>query len=149
MLIVRSINKMKSTDNSDGTTRRNTRQRQVVLEELRKVTSHPTATELYDMARQRLPKISIATVYRNLELLAQAGEITKLDLAGGEARFDGDASQHHHIRCTQCGRVEDAGGPAIQTDVTSPSGYEVTGYRLEFTGVCPDCKNGINRKMPD
>ncbi len=131
---------------SNGTTRRNTRQRQVVLEELRNVTSHPTAAELYDMARQRLPKISIATVYRNLELLAKAGEITKLELGGGEARFDGDASQHHHIRCTQCDRVEDALGPALQPnvpEVTSPSGYEVTGYKLEFVGVCPDCRNGI------
>jgi len=54
-------------------TQRNTRQRQVVLEELRKLTSHPTAAELYEITRARLPKISLGTVYRNLEVLAENG----------------------------------------------------------------------------
>lgn len=131
---------------SNETTRRNTRQRQVVLEELRKVVSHPTAVELYEMARRCLPKISIGTVYRNLELLAQMGTISKLEMGGPEARFDGDTSRHHHIRCTQCGRVADARGlrgqPSIP-ELTSPDGYEVLGYHLELIGVCPQCRNRV------
>ncbi len=128
------------------TTRRNTRQRQVMLEELRKVVSHPTAAELYEMARRRLPKISIGTVYRNLELLAQMGTISKLEMGGPEARFDGDTSRHHHIRCTECGSVADAHGlrgqPSIP-EIASPDGYEVLGYRLELFGVCPQCRNRV------
>ena len=71
---------------------RNTRQRQVILEELQKLTSHPTAAVLYDIVRRRLPKISLGTVYRNLELLARMGMVQKLELAGGEARFDGNVA---------------------------------------------------------
>lgn len=121
---------------------RNTRQRQVILEELQKLTSHPTATALYEIVRLRLPKISLGTVYRNLELLARLGLIQKLDLAGGEARFDGDSSQHEHIRCVRCGRVDDVSAPPL--DLTGGQtndwgGYQVLGHRLEFFGVCPNC----------
>src|SRR5574340_808335 len=90
-----------------GWFQRRTRQREVILEELQKVKSHPTAVGLHDLVRRRLPKISLGTVYRNLELLAKAGVIRKLETAGAEARFDGNAGQHHHIRCVGCGRVDD------------------------------------------
>jgi Fur family ferric uptake transcriptional regulator len=123
--------------------RRNTRQRQVVLEELRKLTSHPTAAELYEIARKRLPKISLGTVYRNLELLAGQGLIRKLETNGAKARFDGDVSIHHHVRCSKCGRVDDAHGVPenpMKEAVTALNGYEVFGFHLEFVGVCPECK---------
>ena len=76
-----------------------TRQRRVILEELRKLTSHPTAPALYEVVRRRLPRISLGTVYRNLELLARAGFIQRLDLQGAEARFDGNPEHHYHVRC--------------------------------------------------
>ena len=124
------------------TFQRNTRQRQVILEELLKLTSHPTAVELYEIARLRLPRISLGTVYRNLELLAQMGAIRKLDFGGGEARFDGDAHQHYHVRCVRCGRVDDAHGSPpnqVKDDPKDLAGYKVLGFRLEFIGLCPDC----------
>ena len=71
---------------------RTTRQRQVILEELQKLQSHPTAAALYEIVRRRVPKISLGTVYRNLELLARTGLIRKLEFAGAEARFDGNVS---------------------------------------------------------
>jgi Fur family ferric uptake transcriptional regulator len=122
---------------------RNTRQRQVVLEELSKLSSHPTATELYEIARGRLPKISLATVYRNLERLAETGLIRKLQTAGSEARFDGDTSRHHHVRCVRCGRVDDAHGlpgDPLGEGVQSLASYRILGYHLEFVGVCPACQ---------
>lgn len=125
-------------------TRRYSRQRQVILEELRSVTSHPTAAELYEMARRRLPKMSLATVYRNLELLAAMGEIQKLDSAGKESRFDGNAKQHHHVRCVLCGRVGDVTSVPLELapDLEQAAGgYHVIGYSLEFTGLCPKCKS--------
>jgi Fe2+ or Zn2+ uptake regulation protein len=127
------------------TFQRNTRQRQVIQEELRKLTSHPTAVELYEIARVRLPRISLGTVYRNLELLAQMGVIRKLDFGGGEARFDGEAHQHYHVRCVRCGRVDDTHGlppSPVKDDVRELAGYKILGFRLEFIGVCPDCDNG-------
>ena len=129
---------------SPATSRRNSKQRRILLEELQSVSSHPTAVELYDMARRRLPSLSLGTVYRNLEVLSEMGAIRKLAFGGAEARFDGDASQHHHIRCAGCGRVDDAAGlpeePALP-DVEKVSGYDILGYRLEFIGVCPACSN--------
>lgn len=123
--------------------RRSTRQRQVVLDELKKLTSHPTAGELYEIARRRLPKISLGTVYRNLELLTQMGVVRKLQISGAEARFDGDLDQHYHVRCVRCGRVDDVHGVPgdfVRTDFESLNGYDIIGHCLEFLGVCPACK---------
>lgn len=123
---------------------RMTHQRQVILEELRAVTSHPTADDLFSKVRQRLPKISLATVYRNLELLAESGVIQKLETGGRQKRFDGNAMRHDHIRCLGCGRVADVPGEALDTpDEAFPevAGFKVLGYRLEFEGLCPDCRD--------
>jgi len=124
---------------------RNTRQRQVVLEELKKVICHPTAAELYEITRARMPKISLGTVYRNLELLAQNGVIQKLEIGGAEARFDGNPEQHYHVRCIRCERVDDVHDlpeDFVQGEVRSLAGYDIVGFRLEFLGVCPDCQGG-------
>ena len=122
---------------------RNTRQRRVILEELRKLTSHPTAAELYEITRARLPKISLGTVYRNLELLTQMGMIQKLGLGAAEARFDGSIHPHDHVRCVHCGRVADANGMSlgpVKDQIESLGDYEILGYRLEFFGICPECR---------
>ncbi len=126
-----------------GFQRRNTRQRQVVLEELRKLVSHPTASDVYELARRRLPRISLGTVYRNLEILTREGRIRRLDSMGSEARFDGDVSDHHHVRCVRCESVGDVHGltdPMARADMTHLGGYEILGYRLQFEGVCPACQ---------
>lgn len=122
---------------------RNTRQRQVILEELQNLTSHPTAAALYETVRRRLPKISLGTVYRNLELLARMGVIQKLDFAGGEARFDGNVARHDHLRCVRCGRVDDVSAPPLDLSegpTNDWSGYRILGHRLEFFGICPECR---------
>ena len=122
---------------------RRTKQRQVILEELRKVTCHPTADELYNMARRRLPHISMGTVYRNLELLVQQGTIQSLDIAGTQKRFDGNAVNHYHLRCLKCGRVEDAHtrrSIPIHDVVKEVIGFEIIGHRLELVGLCPKCR---------
>ncbi|MCK4341055.1 MAG: transcriptional repressor [Phycisphaerae bacterium] len=132
--------------------RRHTRQRHVVLEELRKLTSHPTATELYEIARRRLPNISLATVYRNLELLTKIGVVRKLEFGGSEARFDGDLDQHYHVRCIYCGRVDDLHGVSAKLGgytSRSTNGYDIIGYRLEFDGICPACKKRSAQKHSD
>ncbi len=122
---------------------RNTRQRQVILDELRKVTSHPTAAQLYDMVRPLLPRISLGTVYRNPDRLTETGVIQRVEVLGSEARYDGNAARHHHVRCVQCGRVGDLHSvphDVLKVEVTEADGYEILGYRLEFFGRCPDCR---------
>ena len=127
---------------------RNTQQRQVILEELRKLTSHPTAAELYEIVRKRLPRISLGTVYRNLELLAQNNIIQKLDTSGSEARYDCNPERHHHVRCVHCDRVDDLHDlPAnpVGNKFKESNGWKILGYRLEFIGICPECK-GTHKK---
>jgi len=124
---------------------RMTTQRQVILEELRRLTSHPTADEVYTRVRRRLPKVSLATVYRNLEILSQNGTIQKLDVSGTQRRFDATVDQHYHIRCTRCGRVDDVPlDPVIELEhaLHDQCHYEVTGHWVEFSGICPDCRKG-------
>ncbi|HPI92020.1 MAG TPA: transcriptional repressor [Deltaproteobacteria bacterium] len=126
---------------------RMTRQRAVILEELKKVKCHPTAYDVYEKVRQKLPRISLGTVYRNLEHLASQGLIRRLDLGPGQRRFDADMDDHTHIRCVVCGRVEDVPlnrSPDITTMydvVRSQTGYEVMGCELDFHGVCPSCRH--------
>lgn len=124
---------------------RMTKQRQVILEELQKVCTHPTADELYGMVRDRLPRISLGTIYRNLEMLAASGLIQKLDTAGTQRRFDGNPEVHYHIRCAQCGKVEDVKVQTmalLEDALSAATDYEVWGHRLEFVGLCPQCKQG-------
>ena len=122
---------------------RNTKQRSIILEELRKVKSHPTADELYMMVRKRIPKISLGTVYRNLENLAEAGIILKLEYSEGQKRFDGNTMPHTHFRCTECSSVEDipfnVNIPEINKRLTWTKTHEVEGARLEYFGLCPEC----------
>lgn len=129
---------------------RMTRQRQVILEELRKVNTHPSADEVYEMVRKRLPRISLGTVYRNLEILSQSGDIKKLEPGCSLKRFDGNPSEHCHIRCVRCDRIADAPlAPNLEIDVAGlmPTDYEIIGHRLEFFGVCPKCSDKSNRDV--
>ena len=116
----------------------------MILEELRNCTSHPTAAALYDVVRKRLPRISLGTVYRNLEYLSQTGRIVTLEAAGSQKRFDGRTDVHYHVRCARCGRVEDAPVgriAAIDRALEAITGYDVLGYRLEFVGICAPCQS--------
>lgn len=122
---------------------RMTAQRQVILEELQKLKSHPTAAELCQIVRRRLPRISLGTVYRNLEILSRTGIIQRLDIAGVEMRFDGDTSNHYHVRCKSCGAVADLEMTLVsnlEAEAEALSDFKITGHRVEFEGLCPNCQ---------
>jgi len=134
---------MRKTSQPDPNLRM-TRQRQVILEALTGSEAHPTGDEIYRLARRRLPHISLGTVYRNLEVLSEAGLICKLELGGAPRRFDPKTDDHHHIRCLRCGKVEDialAPVAGIERAVEAQRGYEVVGRRLELLGYCPHCRS--------
>jgi Fur family ferric uptake transcriptional regulator len=134
---------MKTAVSNNNYGRRMTRQRRVILEELRKVSSHPTADQVYDLVRKKLPGVSLGTVYRNLDTLSEEGEIRKIILAGTRQRFDGMADQHYHLRCLVCGRLEDLKMEPLrhlEQEAIRASGYRVTGHCLEFHGICPACR---------
>ena len=119
-----------------------TRQRRVILQKLQQVKTHPSAEEVYEIVRQELPRISLGTVYRNLETLVQSGEIQRLEHCGTTRRFDGNTNNHYHIRCVRCGRVDDVEIDPVQElddQVRHTTDYQVIGHQLEFLGFCRDC----------
>jgi Fur family transcriptional regulator, peroxide stress response regulator len=119
-----------------------TKQRQTILAELRKVESHPTADDVYELVRKQLPTISLATVYRNLEQMTQQGLIMKLD-GGSQKRYDGNPENHYHFRCLKCDAMIDLPfepSGEIQKMIDTLSDFEITDYDLNFTGLCPSCK---------
>jgi Fur family ferric uptake transcriptional regulator len=121
---------------------RMTPQRKVILEELCKVCTHPGADEIYRIVRRYLPRISLGTVYRNLEVLVDQGKIQKIESAGAMKRYDGNPEPHYHIRCVVCGKLDDAAIDTIREidqAITAENDYVILGHRLEFRGVCPDC----------
>ncbi len=119
-----------------------TTQRKVILEELRKVKSHPSADEVYELVRNRLPKVSLGTIYRNLDMLASQGIIQKLSVADTQMRFDGNPEPHLHVFCDNCGKVADIYyGPELSLQhMQLDTDYQITGFTLYFHGICPQCQ---------
>ena len=129
---------------------RMTRQRQVILQELRKVKTHPSADEVYEMVRRLLPRISLGTVYRNLEILSELGEIQKIEICGKLKRFDGNTRDHYHLRCLNCHRIDDVPENIhfdFNSSLNSETGYAITGHRLEFVGLCPECSEQQSSRL--
>jgi Fur family ferric uptake transcriptional regulator len=125
---------------------RMTKQRSIILEELRKARTHPTADEIYARVKQHLPRISLGTVYRNLDTLSKAGVISRIEFAGGPRRFDGSVEEHWHVRCIGCGRIEDMKAIPVadfKRRLRNDTGYRITGHHIEFRGVCPKCENMV------
>ncbi len=119
-----------------------TKQRQIILEELCKLKSHPTADEMYQILRRKMPRISLGTVYRNLEILSDCGMIQKIDVGGTQKRFDGNADIHYHIRCLRCNKVEDIEiepDKKLENTARQLSKYTVLRHHTEFIGICPSC----------
>lgn len=125
---------------------RMTHQREIILSELDKCNNHPTADELYERVRLLLPRISLATVYRNLEILSLEGLVKKLATSGRQKRFDSDLDKHNHIYCVQCHRVDNLIKDPVKTISLSSEqsrGYKIAGCRIEFFGICPQCKKKV------
>jgi Fur family ferric uptake transcriptional regulator len=114
----------------------------VILEELKAVTSHPTAAEIHKMIKPKMPRVSLGTVYRNLDFLSNNGIIQKIETTGRKMRFDGNAQPHIHVRCIECGKLEDIPNisiRSIQDKVSNISSFKIVGHNIGFEGLCPDC----------
>ena len=123
--------------------RRNTIQRSSVLEAVNKLHCHATADEIYNEIAKEHPTISRATVYRNLNLLSEMGEIRRLVMPGSADRFDHISSNHCHVKCEVCGRVFDVDMDfvsGLESGIRDAHGFDFSGYDIIFHGVCPECK---------
>lgn len=109
---------------------------------------HPTAEMIYQNLREEHPSMSLATVYKTMEIFEKIGVVRVLDMGDDRSRYDWDTTKHSHVRCTVCNRVDDVHGidmDSISEGVAQQSGYKVTGQQLSFEGVCPHCqKKGMH-----
>jgi Fe2+ or Zn2+ uptake regulation protein len=132
---------------------RQSAQRELVLAVVRSTMEHPTAEWVYRQARRKRPGIGLATVYRNLKQLAEAGLIRETFTGGQPARFDGNTGRHYHIRCVSCGRVNDLPmsiDERLERQAAQAVNYRIVGHEVEVHGVCPACQNAEtsrNRKI--
>ena len=123
--------------------RRETKQREAILNVLQSADSHPTADWVYDEVRKVIPNISKGTVYRNLKILREMGAISELNLSGTVSRYEGRQINHYHFRCEKCGRVFDLDEPVnneLDERVAQKTGFKVSYHQLEFRGLCKDCQ---------
>lgn len=119
------------------------RQRELILNTVCSFPVHPTADSVYEAVRQQEPKISLGTVYRNLNQLAECGMLVKLPMPAGGDRFDGRLDDHLHIICSGCGAVCDVelnDLSSVDKEVEQQTGYLVTGRTMVFTGTCSKCR---------
>jgi Fur family ferric uptake transcriptional regulator len=118
-----------------------TRQRRVILEAIKKVRTHPSADQVYEMVRETMPRISLGTVYRNLELLCREGLIQRLE-GRTQKYYDGETCNHIHFRCVKCEALLDL-PVEIPVDVEQVRkrvpGFDIQGQKVEFFGVCKKC----------
>ena len=123
---------------------RNTVQRAIIDDALRRLANHPTADEVYEAVRAEHPSIGKATVYRTLNRLSDEGEIGRVRINNGADHFDHQSFSHYHVRCARCGRVDDVMipllGEGVNEAAAKASGYRILGHVFQFDGICPACQ---------
>ena len=122
---------------------RNSKQRQLILDAVMTRCDHPTADQIYLDVRAKDDRISRGTVYRNLGVLSENGQITDVKVPAAD-RYDSRTDRHHHLFCTGCGRVFDAPlhyHAEYDAQIAAETGFQVSRHRVIFEGLCPECSN--------
>jgi Fe2+ or Zn2+ uptake regulation protein len=124
--------------------RRDTPQRKLIRTILQGCCDHPTAETVFERARAVNPSIGFGTVYRNLAVLSEDGEILHLPIPGGADRYDGTVSDHGHYFCHRCGAFGDVPTEAVG-DGIAPAGFHVDGLLLILSGLCDECARNTEK----
>ncbi|RNC29831.1 MAG: Peroxide-responsive repressor PerR [Candidatus Dichloromethanomonas elyunquensis] len=128
---------------------RSTKQRRAILELFNRQEKHLAAEEVHQLVRFQLPKISLGTVYRNLEALSEQGDLQKTVFPDGKARFEGAKHEHHHhMVCLGCSNIVDISLCPVRPemkDLLNAEEFEAVYHRFEVFGYCRDCREKKNR----
>lgn len=124
--------------------RRNSKQRRLILEALMQNPVHPSAETIYNMLKPEHPELSLGTVYRNLNLLAEMGIIQRVQMAIPQEHYDGNIACHYHMLCNTCGEIVDImpGDRCgeLKCDIETQDGHYIDGQCVLFRGICAACR---------
>ncbi|MHA6532942.1 peroxide-responsive transcriptional repressor PerR [Paenibacillus sp. BAC0078] len=119
-----------------------TPQRHAILTYLMEAMNHPTADDIYRALEPQFPSMSVATVYNNLKMFMEAGMVRELTYGDNSSRFDANVSDHYHVICQECGKIEDFSYPSlheVEQRAEQDTGFKIHGLRMELYGVCKCC----------
>lgn len=130
-----------------------TPQRLAVLRVLAGSEGHPSVEGVYETVRRDFPTTSLATVYKTVHLLKQINEVLEIALPDGSNRYDGNKPfPHPHLICVRCHKIMDPDLGFLKDmtrEVADETGFDILAYRLDFFGICDDCKKEENRLRPN
>lgn len=115
-------------------------QRETINDLLKSCKDHPTAEVIYERAKETVPNISLATVYRNLRTLAENGEVLTLETVDKKIHYDGDTSSHSHFLCTECGKIVDIFIATEPPPLLEQMGLSVESEKTFYYGHCAECR---------
>lgn len=124
--------------------RRNTIQKEYVLDAVNELKRHVSADDVYVYLEKKYPSISRGTVYRNLNILSEEGKIQKIKTSDGADIFDFTLSKHYHVKCIVCKKVSDVDMkvlPDMISMINDKQGFDFLQCNIFFEGICPECKN--------
>ena len=122
---------------------RKSSQRDAILRVVKNTNLHPGADWIYEQVKKEIPNISMGTIYRNLRLLVNTGEVKEINIPGLPSRFDGSTSDHHHLVCEKCGCIFDLDESVdcnIEDKIYQKTGFKTKLQYLKFIGLCSDCQ---------
>lgn len=122
--------------------RRNTIQRDIVLDAVCTLKRHATADEVFEYLHVKHPSISRGTVYRNLNILCEDGGLKRVEVANGSDHFDHNLQEHYHVNCSQCGKIEDIDYEAIEDltqHIKDAHGFKIIRCNVLLKGICQEC----------
>lgn len=130
--------------------RRNTIQKDLVRNAVCEMKRHVTANEVYEFVKESYPTIGKGTVYRNLDILVEEGDLRKVEVPDGPNRFDPTLKNHYHVRCVNCGEISDVDMdeiPGLLEKIHDTHGTDFLGYDILFKGICPKCQKKIKEEQ--
>lgn len=125
-----------------------THQREIIFRTVYEMRSHPTPEAIYERVRERIPSISLATVYKNLKTFLDAGLLREVSPMHGSLRVDANTEEHHHLVCTECRTVIDLAEDDLEPARllrSLPEGFVLKRCAVEFYGLCPRCASGLKK----
>lgn len=123
------------------------RQREAILKVLKNTSSHPSAEWIYEQVKKEIPNVGLATIYRNLRLLRESGDVIEMHPLHVTAHYDIRTLDHYHFYCDRCGKVIDIDEPvdvSLEIRIAEKTGLQINHHNLVFSGLCLDCQNCVS-----